>query len=192
MGFAEEAHAEIKAARGLSREEKKLLYTRFTCKWREDVPIEPYRAYSRAMWQAATEVYNWEEKPPVWYHGGAAGLSAGDEILPFPYVPSGRKTLFENLSGGIAASLNPRPKRPVFFSQVLMAARQYAIRCKNGKIYIVEPEGEILADPEWFISHVLVTNDPEINPNQGGEVVLNRQTIPRAWCSPSARVVRLW
>lgn len=101
----------------------------------------------------------------VYYHGGVSGRQPGDVICPA--LDLGRDYTAEYAAvRGIVGTFHYRPEF-VYMTTHLGAARGYAARYKNlggvhrpGDVYIVEPQSELLSDPEYD------------NPNDPGHFVM--------------------
>jgi hypothetical protein len=80
---------------------------------------------------------------PLYYHGGPAGRTVGDYILP----PSVTKA--PSCSSFGAAGIHRRDR--VYITNDPHAALLFACGAVSGRgaVYVVEPEGELEPDPDW-------------------------------------------
>lgn len=151
----------------------------------DTVPQDIVAQFCAALMDIATELYKWDETPPVWYHGGPAGLSAGDELLSWPRVPSIRRTGAENLRASLG--LVPVRENWAYFTFRRTLALTYCTRHSDGRIYRVQPEGEIELDPHVFFVAGIAQRDPELNADFNLMVL----TILEAFPAFRARTVRV-
>jgi len=82
----------------------------------------------------------------VFWHGGQSGLARGGQILP-PSTTGATRTLYETAqAAGLAA---PARRDRVYVTTSYDAALIYAaLHPSGGAVYLVEPEGEMVPDPD--------------------------------------------
>lgn len=181
----EQIDALVSEAQGMSIQEKVDHYSVGIKHWHRDksVPQHLIDMFCNDVRDKVFAANGWNENPPIWYHGGPPGLKAGDELLSWPRVPSVRKTLAENRRAKLGL-IRERYHR-VYFTNCRTTALRYCHRRADGKLYRVQPEGEIELDPHTFFLAGIAQRDPEITDIEWfirGAAVL--------WRAPTVRVVR--
>ena len=179
----------IAMAKGLDIDARQEIYAQVAMRMvQAGIPDQIWHQFSKGMLEIAHEFYGWDKTPPIWLHGGPAGLEAGDTLRPWPYAPSTRKTLAQNTRAALGLE-KPHKTPYVFFTPDRELAAMYEARTK-GVIYEVKPEGDIWADPDMLARAVIYGRDPEIDWSENLLMLFVLALAP-AFCARSARVVRL-
>jgi len=116
----------------------------------------------------------------TWYHGGLAGRAVGDMLLPSSLV-----------------GLNPRkldvwsPKEQVYITRYRDAAQGFTDLNERfderSQVYVVEPVGPLIADPEALRTGLLIQADPQLWRQMQAHV----GDFFGRFCCESAKVVRV-
>jgi hypothetical protein len=142
-------------------------YSQVAAYWKRqhEYPKNAFLQFSNFAREVVHAVHGWDETPPVWYHGGPEGLSAGAELLSWPRAYSTNKSLIQNAMAGLGAV---RREHWAYFTPDRGLALVYAGQSKNQWVYRVQPEGEIQLDPEVFLLVGVAQMDGEINSDLKG------------------------
>lgn len=186
----EEIQAEIAKTQGWDLERKMYHYMdRLVRPVRKcGYDISAFQSFSDTMFELAAKTYKWQENPPVWYHGGPAGMKAGDALLSYPQVPNAGSTPLEYMNDRLRLALNPSRQVYVFFTHDRDLAITYSQKFRDGRTYRVKPEGDIQVDPNAFCLWLIGLKDKDISVS-APTLACWALAVSPAWRAPSATVL---
>lgn len=121
-----------------------------------------FEKFSDIIIKLVTPAWKWDERPPIWYHGGPAGIKSGELLLPFPLAWNGRNTIAEHVEARLRNAVNPASVNYVYFTDDRALAIDYSQQFESGELYRVKPEGKLQVDPEVYLLFSLLRRDKEI------------------------------
>lgn len=181
MLTAKEIRTEVEATQGAPWAEKIARYNEAATTWRKrGYPDGIFRDFNAGMMEVARNYYGWHENPPIWYHGGPAGIERGEMLRSQP------RTIAEALAAH--AGLAQAHAQQVHFTPDRNYALKYAEDFRQPEIYRVEPEEPIQINPQMFCLVGIFSHDPEVNQDMDRLILRVMLHLP-SWCAPAARVL---